>query len=400
MKRQISPGAAALVIFLAASLAIGVMAYKLLHRPKGGAAMKAGGGPMGGLLPPTGLPNLLVETLAGVQEPGCRDGQGKQARFDGPAGIALAPDGSLVVADSRNHRLRRVTPDGVVTTIAGSTPPGALTGGFADGPAAQAQLCGPTRVTVAPDGSVYFCDTGNHRVRRLQDGVVSTVAGRETPLGPDGIGEGGAAGEGSVPASQATFRFPTGIALAPDGTIWVCDTANGCLRRLAEGQVTTIRPAGVALKEPCDVAIRGGRLYVADAAAGIVVRLPLAPGSPPEAPPGAWPQPSGGIVYRAPAGVAAVSGGLLLIADQGSHCLFRAEAGGAVQLLAGVLFPVGAPKYVDGTGDECAFAVPAGIAAASESLFYIADFGNNCLRKATLGPPPPARRHWRPGEDR
>jgi sugar lactone lactonase YvrE len=116
-----------------------------------------------------------VATLAGGVE-GFRDGQGAAARFDTPSGLALDATGNLYVADTGNHAIRKVTPDGVVTTLAGTGQPG-----WRDGPGVQAQFDGPMGVAVDASGRVIVADAYNDRVRAIApDGQVTTLAGGPT----------------------------------------------------------------------------------------------------------------------------------------------------------------------------------------------------------------------------
>src|SRR5262249_23591665 len=191
-------------------------------------------GPMGGggggprRLIAVGRDDVQVDTLAG-EVPGYEDGPGWRARFCGPSALALAPDGSLLVADSRNHPIRRVTRTGSGTTVAGGGPAGGP-GGSGDGPAAESRFRYPCGVAVAKDGSLYVADTGNQRVCRVKDGQVSTLAGSE---------EGKADGTGAA----ARFRNPAALAWGPENALWVVDTGNRALRRVdLAGHVTTPPP--------------------------------------------------------------------------------------------------------------------------------------------------------------
>ena len=153
--------------------------------------------------------------LAGASG-GFLDGTGSGARFNYPQGIAMAPSGDLIVADTLNHRIRRVTPAGVVTTIAGGA------SGFQDGASGTAQFSNPMAVTVASSGVIYVADAGNNRIRMIAtDGEVSTVAGDGTAGFLDAVG------------TEAQFSSPRGIAIGSDGRLYVADTNNHRIRVLA-----------------------------------------------------------------------------------------------------------------------------------------------------------------------
>ena len=117
-----------------------------------------------------GREDVEVETIAGATEPGFSDGPGYAARFDGPGEIILEKSGDLLAADTRNHRIRRISADGLTTTAAGGDM------GFRDGPAAIAQFSSPCGIRAQPDGSSLILDAGNRRIRRLASGGVTTVA--------------------------------------------------------------------------------------------------------------------------------------------------------------------------------------------------------------------------------
>jgi sugar lactone lactonase YvrE len=169
-------------------------------------------------------PDGMVGTLAGGGPTGeeaaatWRDGTGEQARFFAPCGMAIDDKDNLYVADAENHRIRKITPGGVVTTLAGSGPSGKSIRAFADGPAATTRLNTPTEVALGDDGIVYFSDTYGNRIRRITpDGIVSTVAGN------------GAPGYVGGPADKAQLNWPRGIEVR-NGTILFVDFNNHCLR--------------------------------------------------------------------------------------------------------------------------------------------------------------------------
>jgi RHS repeat-associated protein len=162
---------------------------------------------------------------------------GTSARLSRPTGLAVGPDGSLYIADTGNHRVRRLMPPtnsafldgGLLFTVAGTGAPGY---GGDGGPATQAQLSAPEAVSVGLDGSVYVADTGNHAIRRVgPDGVITTVAG----TGVEGFSEDG------VPAAQARLSRPRGVVAARDGTLFFSEGGAHLLRRvLVDGTLTTV----------------------------------------------------------------------------------------------------------------------------------------------------------------
>ena len=166
--------------------------------------------------------------------------------FKQPAGIAIR-EGNLFVADTGNDRIRRIAPDGTVTTIAGG-----VHSGFADGPGAQALFKSPQGIAFAPNGILYVADSGNHAVRKIANGVVTTVAG----TGHGGFLDG--------PAAIAEFKQPSAVAVDAAGNVWVADTMNNSLRLITTGSssvvVTTV---ATQFKQPSDVLVEGAA-FVAD----------------------------------------------------------------------------------------------------------------------------------------
>ncbi|MCD9027758.1 gluconolaconase [Luteimonas sp. BDR2-5] len=205
-------------------------------------------------------PDGRVTTLAGGVE-GFADGIGKSARFHTPSGIARDASGNLYVADTGNHAIRKVTPEGVVTTLAGTGQPG-----FEDGPAQRARFHGPVGVAVDAAGQVFVADTWNDRIRVIRDGRVETLAGGDGPGFFDGAG------------AQARFDTPTGLALDRDGRLLVADTGNHAVRVLDGADVRTLpmrAPDGDdAPRAPLALAVSGdGTLYVAELARGRIVQV-------------------------------------------------------------------------------------------------------------------------------
>lgn len=164
-------------------------------------------------------PNGAVSTLAGGKE-GFADGAGGAAAFNTPSGVALDSAGNLYVADTGNHAIRKVTPQGVVSTLAGDGQ-----AGDRDGAAAQARFNGPLGVAVDGHGNVYVADTYNDRIRMISpQGQVTTLAGGELPGYRDGAGK------------EALFDTPCAIAVGVHGEVLVADTWNNAIRVVRDGQ--------------------------------------------------------------------------------------------------------------------------------------------------------------------
>jgi sugar lactone lactonase YvrE len=168
-----------------------------------------------------------VTTLAGGDD-GFVDGPGAQAQFDAPAGVAVDREGNVYVADWGNDRVRKISPNGTVSTLAGNGDEG-----FADGtggPTGQAAFNGPSAVAVDAQGNVYVADSENNRIRRIdRDGVVTTFAGSGKRKSRDGVG------------LRASFHHPTDVACRPAGGLLVLEAGCFGIRRVdADGRVTTL----------------------------------------------------------------------------------------------------------------------------------------------------------------
>jgi len=209
----------------------------------------------------------VMTTLAGSGKPGDRDGRGSGADFKSPIGLALDDAGNLYVVDSGNHKLRVVTPHGAVTTIAGAGRPG-----HADGVAGNALFKEPEGVAVTADGTIFVADTKNYVIRRIREGIVTTIAGTMRPGTVDG------------PASQAEFGHPSGIALDAGGHLYIGDTKAHRVRMIDLNRlpllVTTVAgsgtgglidgaPSSARFRDPAGLAVQGA-IYVADAKNGAI----------------------------------------------------------------------------------------------------------------------------------
>ncbi|WP_126967299.1 NHL repeat-containing protein [Xanthomonas arboricola] len=261
------------------------------------------------------LDNGSVQTVAGGQE-GFGDGVDAAAEFNTPSGIAFDTAGNLYIADTGNHAIRKRTPQGVVTTLAGDG-----SAGFRDGAAAQARFNGPIGVAVDTQGRVYVADTYNDRIRVIApDGQVSTLAGGALPGMADGVGD------------QARFDTPTDLKVDAHGVVWVADMRNDAIRRIApDGSVSTLiggDPADLSplLHRPMTIALtHDGVLYVGDAS-GRVLQVTRA---------GHVVTMSGEDVMQRmsrPAGIAVDAQGAVYVSDAGSarvHRLVPATAANA-----------------------------------------------------------------------
>jgi RHS repeat-associated protein len=217
-------------------------------------------------------PNGVITTVAGTGQEGlgADNRPATQSQLNGPADVALGPDGSLYIVESSNDRVRRVGPDGIVMTVAGTGGAGFSGDG---GPATKAELWQPEGVTVGPDGSLYIADYYNNRVRKVDpSGIITTVAG---------TGAWGFGGDGG-PATQAQLKGPEGVAVGPDGSVYIADVYDDHVRKVdATGIISSLAGGGsygygsklgddgpateAELHEPSGLALGpDGNLYIAD----------------------------------------------------------------------------------------------------------------------------------------
>ncbi len=343
MGRQVSPRAVAVVTIVL--LGIIQFAYwrLLVYREPGPPPRGGGGGPIP-TAPPTvvGRTDVTVETLAG-SEPGFQDGATWQARFCGPNALALAPDGALLVSDSRNHRIRRIGPDGQVTTLVGASEPDGP-GGSSLGPAESTQLCYPSGVAVAPDNSILISDTGNHRILRLQSGQVTLVA------------EGGAG---------KPLRSPGPIAVGPVGEIWVRQ-ADGSVRQVSSNGLV-VAPSSV----PPSV-----RAALGEAGEPIGAVMTASPDGNGVAEPTSF-----RIGTRGPA---VGSGEIRIVPDVTHHVLLAENTGGSLLLAGRRTEKVSILGMDDGTGARASFAGPCAALVAPGGLAYVADYEGHRIRRVRL----------------
>ena len=329
-----------------------------------------------------------ITTLAGsAQQTGSTNGSGSAARFNEPEGVAVDGSGNVYVADTVNNLIRKITPYGVVTTLAGS-----VGGGSSNGTGSAAEFYQPHGVATDLSGNVYVADSGNNTIRKItSSGVVTTLAGSGTEGTLDGTG------------TLAQFGGPCGLAVDSHGIVYVADTSNNSIRKITpSGVVTTF--AGVSglytngssdgsgrtasFDLPNGIAVdSSGNVYVADSGNGTIRKIT-----------------AGGVVttFAGTAGqigssdgsgatasfdgidsVAVDGSGKLYVPDFQNSLLRKITPGGIVTTLAGSLDSYGT---TDGTGSAALFHGIVGVAADSRSTVYVADQENSTIRKGTLAP--------------
>ena len=318
----------------------------------------------------------VVSTLAGSGASGYTDGTGTSAQFKYPFGVAVDGAGNVYVADQSNHRIRKITTSGVVSTLAGST------SGYTDGTGTSAQFKYPTGVAVDGAGNVYVADLSNHRIRKITtSGVVSTLAGSSQGY-TDGTG------------TSAKFDYPYGVAVDGAGNVYVADESNHRIRKITtSGVVSTLAGstygytdgtgASAQFKYPYGVAVDGaGNVYVADrynqlirkiTTSGVVSTLAGSTY-------GYTDGTGTSAKFYNPTGVAVDGAGNVYVADYANHSIRKITTSGVVSTLAGS----GTYGYTDGTGTSAKFDSPTGVAVDGAGNVYVADESNHSIRKITF----------------
>jgi sugar lactone lactonase YvrE len=318
--------------------------------------------------PANGPAAEVVATIAGNGTSGRADGNGANATFDFPTGVATDAIGNIYVADSQNNCIRKITSAGVVTTVAGGTQ------GYRDGVGAAAQFSQPNSLAVSSDGTIYVADTSNNLIRKITTtGVVSTVAGGSQGFA-DGIG------------TTAKFFLPYGVAVDATKNVFVADTYNQRIRKISPtGVVTTLAGGGTGeygytdgvgnaarFSYPYGLSIGpGGTIYVADTSNN-VIRKVTAQGLVTTFA-GDFADETG---FHAPYGIAVSATGIVYVADNANNQIRMISPVGT-STLAGI----GTAAYQDGTAWLAEFNGPAGVALTSSGNVYVADSFNNRVRK-------------------
>ncbi len=265
-----------------------------------------------------------TETFAGDGTAAFADGAGIAAKFNNPEGVAVDSRGNIIVADRVNNRIRKITPEGVVSTLAGTGVAGKV-----NGPAATATFNGPWKVAVDKNDNIIVADRTNNLIRKITaDGMVSTIAG-------SGV-RGSANGQGT----SASFNYPQDVEVDASGIIYVVDYTNNLIRKITtDGMVTTL----------------------AGSTAG------YADGTGTDA------------KFNAPCGVALDHDGNLLIADRNNHMIRKITPAGVVTTVAGN----GTKGVVDGDLLSASFSEPYGLCIAQSGEIFVAELAGHAIRKIT-----------------
>ncbi|MEU8925827.1 RICIN domain-containing protein [Kitasatospora sp. NPDC048545] len=330
-----------------------------------------------------------ISTVAGTGVAGFKGDNepAVSAQLNRPYGIAVDSAGTLYFSDYNNHRVRKVTTDGKISTVAGTG-----TAGFSgdNGPAVSAQLNYPRGVAVDSAGAVYITDTNNHRIRKITaDGKIGTVAG---------TGTAGFGGDGG-PATAAPLNLPLGVAVDGAGVLYIPEYHNNRVRKVTtDGKISTVAGTGTAgfggdggpavaaqLNHPHAVVVdSAGVLYIADAdnhrirkiTADGKIGTVAGTGT---AGFGGDGGPASSAKLNLPVGMVVDSTGTLYIADYGNHRVRKVTADGKIGTVAGT----GAAGF-GGDGGPAASAqlnYPIGLAVDCVDTLYIADHANNRVRK-------------------
>jgi sugar lactone lactonase YvrE len=270
-------------------------------------------------------PSGVVTTLAGSGIYGYADGAGISAQFGFPSNVAVDASGNVYVTDQGNHRIRKITSSGAVTTIAGSG-----VGGFTDGTGTATQFNAPIGITIDNSGNVYVADWGNHKIRKItSSGVVTTLAGS------------GVAGYADGSGTAAQFNRPTGVVVDASGNLYVTDSSNHRIRKVnSTGIVTTI--AGTGIQGSIDGTAISAR-------------------------------------FNFPDGISVDTSGNIYIADRNNNKIRKISSNRMVSTIAGS----GATGFMDGIGTATQFSAPLGIGVDAMGIVYVGDSNNNRIRKIT-----------------
>lgn len=269
----------------------------------------------------------VVSTLAGTGAAGSTDGVGTVATFDRIRGVVVSAVGDIYVSDNQNHKIRKITTAGVVSTFAGTG-----VAGSANGAATVATFYYPEGLVIDASGNLYVADKGNGKIRKITSaGVVSNFAGSGAYSSLDGA------------ANVASFSNPSGLAIDGSGNIYVAEHGGNKIRKITSaGLVSTLAGTGTA---------------------------------------GSSDGPGSAATFDSPNGVAVDASGNVFVADFSSYVIRKITSAGVVSTIAGTAYVGGS---TEGAGTVATFFLPAGVTVdASGDTLYIADFNNQKIRKIT-----------------
>ena len=299
---------------------------------------------------------LFVSTFAGSSNAGSTDGPASTATFNGPTGVTVDAVGNVYVADSLSNKIRKISPDGIVSTLAGTGIPDST-----DGPASTATFNDPSAVAVDAAGNIYVADSANNKIRIIsRDGTVFTLAGTGTPDSTDG------------PANTATFNYPHGVAVDGLGNVYVADTFGNKIRKISpDGTVTTLASTAT-FNAPYGVAVDAvGNVYVADTTNKIrkispdgTVTTLAGTGDR-----GSTDGPANTATFKSPTGVTVDAVGNVYVADTDNYKIRKVSPDGNVTTLAGT----GTAGSADGPANTATFLYPYGVAVDATGNVYVAD---------------------------